>query len=102
MIERGVDLATVPLFNKPPIYRDLEWIWEGYTILSMSRQMGMSGPQPLALSEILHYLAYRGTRDEDEREEFLHLVQHLDRIFIADYMARNKPSEQKPPGKPKR
>lgn len=86
---------------KPQLFPDLVWIWEGYTMLSSSRQWGMSAPQPISLREMLSYLDFQGIDDLDERSEFIHLCLFLDRRFMADALARSKPGEKgKPPRKP--
>lgn len=89
------------LASRPDLYPDLEWIWEGYTVLASSRQMGMSGPQPISLTEMLSFLDFACIEDREERAEFVHLCQHVDRIFMADYLAKNK-SPAPPKGKPPR
>lgn len=88
--------------QRPIIFRDVQWVWEGFTTLSGSRQMGYGAAQPLQLTEILSYLDYRGIRDSDEREEFVHLVQALDRRYVAEHIARSQsktsqPTPRKPP-----
>lgn len=90
--ERGEDPENYPVLAanaKPTIFDDLIWVWEGFGVLSSSRQMGMNGPQPLILSEIIFYLDYIGIDSRDEREEFLHLVQFLDRVYIAWHIAKS-------------
>ena len=104
IIASGQDPNDFPILreqNCPVIFRDIEWVWEGFSILSGSRQMSQVGPQSLVLSEILAYLDYGGITDPDEREEFIFLVQSLDRRFMADAIAKTKArsSQKPPPGK---
>jgi hypothetical protein len=63
----------------------------------------MNGPQALALNDLLLYLDHRGISQEDDREEFIYLVQRLDQRFIADSIARSRSNHPpKPHGKPPR
>lgn len=96
------DFPILQQSNRPSIFRDVEWVWEGFTTLSGSRQMGYAGPQTIPISEMLSYLDYRGISDPDEREEFLYLAQSLDRRFVAEALAKNRTSTTPPPGKPPR
>jgi hypothetical protein len=97
------DFPILQLTDRPKLFRDATWVWEGFTTLSGSRQMGYAGPQPLNLSEMLSYLDFRGIRDSDEREEFIHLVQALDRRFVAEMLAKSKSNAPpRPHGKPPR
>lgn len=90
ILARGEDPASFPILNsRPELFGDLQWIWEGFMVLSSSRQIGMSGPQPIQMTEVLSYCEYQDLRDRDEREEFLHHVQKMDLVFMADYRARN-------------
>lgn len=97
ILERGQDPSLFPILNdKPELFPDLRWIWEGFMSISASRQIGMSAPQPILLSEILAYCEYTGIFDSCEREELLNHVQKLDIVFRGDFAARNpSPSSDK-------
>jgi hypothetical protein len=101
ILARGEDPALFPILNsRPELFSDLLWIWEGFMVLSSLRQVGMSGPQPLAMSDILSYAKYERIDDPEERVEFLHHVQKLDLVFRADWRARNPTTPGKgSPGK---
>jgi len=64
-------------------------------LLTSSRQYGMSSPQPIQMGEILAYCELTRMDDPDERDDFLHHVQAMDRVFLADFRARN-PSKGTP------
>lgn len=90
--------------KRPIIFRDVQWVWEGFMTLSGSRQMGYMSAQPIPLSEILFYLDHRGITDPDDRDEFTYLVQSLDRRFVAEQIAKSEarrksqsPTPRKPP-----
>lgn len=103
IIAQGRDPDEFPILrqeDRPSVFRDVEWVWEGFAFLSGSRPMGYASPQPLAVADMLAYLDYRGITDPDEREEFLFLVQSLDRRFIADAIAKSKAKSAPPSGKP--
>ena len=90
ILARGEDPSSFPILNsKPELFRDLVWIWEAYMVLSTSRQNGMSGPQPISITDIHSYMLIEGIYDRDDRELLLHHVQHMDNVFKADYIARN-------------
>jgi hypothetical protein len=95
ILARGEDPALFPILNnRPELFSDLSWIWEGFMVLSVSRQIGMSGPQPITMSDVLAYCDFEQVRHPDDREEFLHHIQKLDQLYMADWRARNptKPS----------
>lgn len=98
ILERGEDPALFPILNsKPTIFSDLVWIWEGFLVLTSSRQTGYASPQPIALSEILAYCEFASISDREDRDHFLHHVQLLDNYTLADFRAKNKPKEGKKP-----
>ncbi len=98
MIEQGIDPDTLPIFaNKPELFGDLVWVWEAYLTLSAGRQHGMAGPQPISLVELLAYCSFRGITDPDERDELLHLVQHLDGVYTSHMASKSKGGAKPPP-----
>lgn len=64
-------------------------------VLSTSRQIGMSGPQPISLTDINSYCEFQGLADPEDRVEFLFHVQKLDVVFMQEWKARH-PSSGKP------
>ena len=101
ILERGEDPALFPILNsKPELFRDLHWIWEAYMSLSASRQAGMAGPQPISITEVLSYCEFQGITNPDDREELLHHVHLMDRIFMADFRAKQpKSNKGQPPAR---
>jgi hypothetical protein len=98
VLARGEDPEMYPiLVSRPELYPDLYWVWEAFMMLSSTRQQGMGGPQPISLTELLAYCQYHAIQDSEEREEILHLVQHLDRVFLAHYAEKSKSKANKPP-----
>ncbi len=90
ILARGEDPSLFPILNsKPDLYTDLLWIWEGFIILSSSRQIGMNGPQPILMSEISAYAQYAEISDLTDRDDFLHHVQKLDLVFMADWQVKH-------------
>lgn len=91
IIERGEDPENYPILKgRPEIWPDLFWVWEAFSFLSSSRQMGFNGPQPISLTEILAYAEFRGIHSPDEREELLHHVQKLDSQYLQDSATKAK------------
>lgn len=90
ILERGDDPSLYPILNsKPELFADLRFIWEGFMILTASRQVGMSSPQPIQFSEIKAYCEFAELRDQEDREAFVHHIQKMDEVFQADFRARN-------------
>ncbi len=89
VLERGGDLRDFPILSsRPALFSDLIWVWEAFTQLSGARQVGFNGPLPLSMSEVLAYAQFRGIESPDEREELLHFVQYLDKVWLEDYAGR--------------
>lgn len=101
ILEQGLDPALFPILNsKPELFPDLLWIWEGFMVLSVARQVGMSSPQPITMTDIQSFADYQGIWDPADRDDFLHHVQHLDMVFLADFRAKNPtPAAGGPPGR---
>jgi len=92
----GADLSLYPILNsRPDIFSDYVWVWEAFLTLSSSRQMGMSSPQPISLSEIKTYIDLYKIDDRDEVDELIYLVQHLDHVFVAASIAKAKAPAKK-------
>lgn len=90
ILAQGQDPALFPILNsKPELFADLLWIWEAFMVLSAARQVGMSSPQPIPVSELFAYCRYNQIYDVVDREELLHHVQKLDMVYLSDYRARN-------------
>jgi len=67
-------------------------IWEAFTILSDSRQMGMT-QGPIPLTEIESYLRMMGIRSKDECWQWLHLIRELDREYMQYQSEQEKTSD---------
>lgn len=72
---------------------DREYL-DAFYLLSASRQTGMAGPQPIAISEILLF-AKEGVEIDlaSERLKYVRLVQQLDRTYLAFWAEKNKTSK---------
>ncbi len=91
VLERGQDPDDFPILKanaQPPLFKDLVWVWEAFTTLGGSRQIGFNGPLPISMGEVLAYAEFRGIQDPDEREDLLHYVQYLDRLWMEDYSSK--------------
>jgi hypothetical protein len=92
ILARGEDPSLFPILNsKPDLFPDLLWIWESFMVLSSARQVGMSGPQPMTITDINAFCQFHEMTNRDEREEFLYYMQEMDRSFLA-YHASKKPT----------
>ena len=52
--------------------------------------MGMSSPNPLAISEIFAYCQLQGIASTAQRSKYLRIIQMLDRAYTAHW-SENKP-----------
>lgn len=76
------------LDHRPDLFPDLQPVWEGFTLLSPSRNVGMSvGAIPL--TEIKAYCEMYDIEGE-EREEFLLLIRSLDDEYLRWVNEKNK------------
>jgi hypothetical protein len=76
------------LLNRPEPH-ELGGLWfEAFNVLSSSRSFGMSGPLPIAISEMWAYQQMFGMVDEDERASFVRAMQRLDGAYLAAYAER--------------
>lgn len=72
--------------ERPELFDDLLDVWEGFVLLSPSRQSGM-GMGYIPLAEIKAYLELFGTYDV---ERFVRLIRHVDREFVNEVGRRSK------------
>jgi hypothetical protein len=56
----------------------LLWIWDAFAILSRTRLVNQTGPQPITLLELDTYCSLEGIWEEDERRTLLHHITLLD------------------------
>lgn len=64
-----------------------------YNTLANAREAGMSGPQPIRLTEIDAYFSLLGIDERPERVKYLGLIQRLDSVYLqhaAEQVAKNK------------
>lgn len=62
----------------------LHWIWQAFAVLSRTRVVNQTGPQPITLLELDAYCSFEGIFDESERRELLHHVTLLDIEWLRD------------------
>ena len=78
------DGAEIPeeYLDPPALILDLVYDWKAFSILSGSRQVGMTGPSRIAVSEVLSYCDLFGILDPGSRATLLHRIQILDSEFM--------------------
>lgn len=86
---------TPALDNRPELYEDLEWIWQGWQYLNQTRP-STDPPSPLDIRAIATWLELRGVKDPDERLEAMELLVAMDMAYMS-YLAEMRP---KPPPRP--
>ena len=78
------------LDTKPKLFDDLIYYWNGFNQLSQGRRAGFSGPQSLALSDIVAWLDLYGIVNSDNRLEFYELMLAMDLVFMLSFSKRSK------------
>lgn len=66
------------LAERPELSPDLNYIWEGFWVLSGSRQMGW-GVGPIPLTEIQAYIELFAIED---RYLFVSCIREMDRVYL--------------------
>lgn len=66
----------------------LHWIWQAFAVLSRTRLVNQTGPQPITLLELASYCSFESIYDESERRELLHHVTLLDIEWLRDSHAK--------------
>lgn len=75
------ELPTEAETVEPPmdfLPEHLLWIWEAFSILSRTRMVNQTGPQPITILELDSYCGLEGIWTEDERRTLLHHITLLD------------------------
>jgi len=80
--QKEAGLRVPFLDNVPEIHPHNRWIMRGYELLSSQRLKDQQRPQPIQISEIAAYVAFVGTMDEADREDFMRIVCKLDGITM--------------------
>jgi hypothetical protein len=70
------------LLDEPTLHPTLLGVWQSFSKLDRSRQIGFNGPQPIAFSEIVAMWQIEGDRDLDE---FISYIQTLDSEYLLHY-----------------
>lgn len=76
------------LLSKPDLPSRCVPIWNIFTLLHDSRTEGMSGPDPIPISEIKSTLDLLGKEDMEHRMFLTHIVKKLDSVFFEDCKKR--------------
>lgn len=85
------------LYDPPELWPGLEFFFEAWRTLSMSRQQGF-GPGPIPFESVLAYADYRQIAG-DELDELLHHIQAMDRAYLIHVNAK---ADKDKPDNPKR
>ena len=74
------------LDEEPAIPDHLAEVWRAFGVLNASRTGSGSGPNPLAISEILTLSTFVGL----DPERSLVLLQGMDRVFLDEWAQKRK------------
>lgn len=85
---RAEGKPTPALDRRPELFSDLEPVWEAFTVLSPSRNVGFSAGA-IPLSEIKAYCEMFGV-EGGARQELLYLVRVLDDEYLKITNEKNK------------
>ena len=81
--QRGLPLpAEEPDVDEAPedetLPDHLTWVWDAFAILSRTRMVNQTGPQPITILELDSYCGLEGIWSEEERRTLLHHITLLD------------------------
>lgn len=66
------------------LWPDCRWLWHAWETLSSKRVRTESGPQPIAMGDILAFVTYERIEETAERDELLTVLRSLDAIYLSD------------------
>lgn len=78
-LERGKRVQA--LEEKPDLYEDLKWIYDGFNELNWQRRTVVNAVSSISVSEIVHWLDLNQVDDRDDRMLFSRMVFKLDRVW---------------------
>lgn len=78
----------------PELYPDLFWVWEFFDLLNRQRQIGMAGPQPISLIDILAATSLK-CLNREEVKFITRVIPQMDSVFLNDYYSKQEKSRNK-------
>jgi hypothetical protein len=88
--------ANVPVLdNMPLVMPYARWAWDAFWRLSAVRPINEQGPQPILISEILAFCELTGITEAGYRDDLLHIVLTLDRMFIDHAIRRREEARRR-------
>lgn len=82
--EEGEIKNSKTLEEKPEVFSNMMWAWKAFDTMNRQRQVGQTGPQPIALHDMLAYCELARLVD-DNREFLLDIIPEMDAIFLEDF-----------------
>ena len=92
--DEGITNASPTLDKIPTLFLSSQWAWRAYDTLNRQRQVGQTGPQPIAIEAIAALCGIQGF-SQDKSSFLVDLVPQLDGVFLSDFHRRNKPPKVK-------
>ena len=84
LLERAASGKPTPsVANRPDVCPGLEPIWGAFLDLHGSRRSGFSGPEPIAMADIVAAIDLEGVVDVAERREWLRIIRALDMVVMG-------------------
>jgi hypothetical protein len=59
------------------------------------RNVGMNGPLPITIDQLLSYCIMTGIRSSDDRDALLHFITLLDSIWLKNYYDKAEKTKEK-------
>lgn len=75
--------------------------WEFYVTLHQTRQVGPSGPQPIAISDMYALAQMRGLTDSDDLDFILYAIPRLDQEYLTAQYEEIEKKQKKAAAKPR-
>jgi hypothetical protein len=89
-IKKDTGETPQALLNQPKPSRFEQPIFDAFQMLSGSRNWAAGFPASIPLSEILSYFYAFGIYDEDERYEYVIIIQRLDAKYLEYFRRKIK------------
>jgi hypothetical protein len=87
------------LKDQPTLFPDVIWLWNGFELLSQTRDYGFGGPMRIRAADIKAWMDMRGITRDDDVDFALRMIPLLDSIWCAEHYQEQ---DKKRPSKGKR
>lgn len=90
MIRESGDPPHPAELRKPALSADCIDYYDAFRYLGASRSWSQVGPNPILMSEISAYFEINSITDQYEKQKYMRLIKHLDRVEIDHIHLKSK------------